>query len=75
MNQNAKLNSELYKANDLIKRLTDENEFHLGKIKSLAQQLDIYKDSWRGKLTEKSVERQISELISQKDSQIDDILK
>ena len=73
MKQNFKLNNELLKANDLIRRLTDENEYHLNKIKGLAKQIDIYKESWRGKLTEKSVERQISELIEQRETQIDEL--
>ena len=73
LDQNVKLNNELFKANDLIRRLTDENEYHLNKIKGLAKQLDIYKESWRGKLTEKSVERQISEIIEQKDSHIEEL--
>jgi hypothetical protein len=50
MDQNSKLNKELYKANDLIRRLTDENEYHLSKLKFMAKQLEIYKNTWKGKL-------------------------
>lgn len=49
--QNSKLNKELYKANDLIRRLTDENEYHLSKLKFMAKQLEIYKNTWRGKVS------------------------
>ena len=73
LKQNAKLNNELHKANDLIRRLTDENEYHLSKLKYLAKQLEIYKDSWRGKLTEKSVERQISDLMSERDKEVEEL--
>lgn len=73
LKQNSKLNNELHKANDLIRRLTEENEYHLNKLKFLAKQLEIYKDSWKGKLTEKSVERQISELLSEKDREVEEV--
>lgn len=73
IDQNTKLSKELYKANDLIRRLTDENEYHLNKLKYLAKQLEIYKDSWRGKMTEQSVERQISDLLKQKDEEVQDL--
>jgi len=75
MDQNGKLNKELYKANDLIRRLTDENEYHLSKLKFLAKQLEIYKDSWRGKLTEQSVERQIHDLVGERDGEVEDLRK
>ncbi|CAI2384766.1 unnamed protein product [Moneuplotes crassus] len=71
--QNDKMSKELYKANDLIRRLTDENEYHLGKLKSLGKQLELYKESWRGKMTEQSVERQISDLLKQKDEEVEDL--
>jgi len=70
MEQNNNLSKELYKANDLIRRLTEENEYYLKKYKYLTSQLEIYKDSWRGKLTEQSVERQISDLLKNKDEEV-----
>jgi hypothetical protein len=73
LGQNSKLNNELHKANDLIRRLTNENEYHLSKLKYLAKQLQIYKDSWKGKLTEKAVEHQISALISERDKEVDEL--
>lgn len=42
------MKTELHKANDLIRRLSEENEYHLRQVERLVRKLEIYKQSARG---------------------------
>lgn len=67
------MKSELHKANDLIRRLSEENEYHLRQVERLVRKLEIYKQSARGSSAVRKAERKMKEIESERDEEINDL--